>query len=73
MSFKALRRPHEFGRSTTQVMHSGRGLARARSETGSARPVGRWAVAGDGRLRLSWTAEAERTEHLITRKRGSHV
>jgi hypothetical protein len=77
MTFKALRRPHEFGRTTTTVTpnvgraHRPASFHRAPSR---ARLVGRWTVTSGGRLQFTWELEPERPAfRLITRKRGSHA
>ena len=74
MNLKALRRPHEFGRTTTQFIPltgSNRGPAGPRIAPGAARLVAHWAVT-NGRLELAWALENERPARtLITRKRGS--
>ena len=74
MNSIALRRPHEFGRTTTQfipVTCSPHGPAGRRTTPGTARLAARWTVA-DGRLELVWALETERPARtLTTRKRGS--
>ena len=75
MNLKALRRPHEFGRTTTQftpVTGSRRGPAVGQAAPGAARLTARWTAGVDGRLELAWALETGRPAHvLITRKRGS--
>ena len=75
MTFKALRRPHELGRTTTTVTtHVGRRLASFHPAPSAARLVGRWTVTNEGRLEFTWELEPERPAlRLITRKRGSHA
>lgn len=77
MNLKALRRPHDPGRTTTSRFTNGmgaqRGARRAHPFPGAARLVARWTLASDGRPELVWTLEPERpAHHLINRKRGSH-
>jgi hypothetical protein len=78
MNLKALRRPHELGRATTQVTidagRSHRRLAVAHAAPRRPRLVGRWTVTGEGCLEFTWELEPERPAfRLIIRKRGSHV
>ena len=76
MNVKALRRPHEFGRTTTQfipVTGSRRGPAPRRAAPGAARLTARWALDDRGRLELAWALESERPARILTtRKRGSN-
>lgn len=75
MNLTALRRPHEFGRTTMQfipVTGSRRGPAGLRAAPGEIRLIGRWTAGHGGRLELWWALETERpAQILITRKRGS--
>lgn len=76
MNLKALRRPHDAGRTkssgVTTWVRAQRRSARAHLAPGAARLVGRWTVAADGRLEQMWAFEPERpAHHLTTRKRGS--
>ena len=77
MKIKALRRPHESGRTTTQFIpatSSRRGSAGRRAAPGAARLIARWTVGEDGRVELAWALEAERPAHtVITRTRGSNA
>ena len=76
MNVKALRRPHEFGRTATQFMPvtgPRRGPAGRRAAPGSARLIACWTVGDGGRLELAWALESERPARtLTTRKRGSN-
>jgi hypothetical protein len=61
MNFKALRRRHYAGRTTTQLTHAGRSrrqLPSVRPVTGADQLVGRWTLAADGRLVLAWGRRA---------------
>jgi hypothetical protein len=60
MKVKALRRPNDAGRTTSQLTHARRArrpLRSARPVTGADRLAGRWPVATDGRLVLTWSLE----------------
>lgn len=67
MNLKALRRPHDVGRTTSSRVTNGvrarRRATRAHLAPGAARLVGRWTVAADGRLERTWALEPERPAH----------
>ena len=71
MTFKAPRRPHQLGRTGTQLTHgrrSRRHLPGPRPGTAGLRA--RWTQGADGRMSLEWTL-VRPPQQLIDRKRGS--
>jgi hypothetical protein len=60
MNLKALRRPNDLGRPTSQLTRVRRGghqLPSVRPVTAADRLAGRWTLAAEGRLVLAWSFE----------------
>ena len=73
MNLTALHRPRQRARAS-QLHLTARSPAQRElaGRAQRARLVGRWSMAADGRLRLTWALEPERpARRLINRKRGS--